>query len=155
MRRIRWKMKWALEWAIAAGWAFLLGAAASRAQVPRADHVFIVVEENQDFSCVIGNSTMSFLNGLASKYAVAASFYANSHPSISNYFVLTTGQAISKGRMGDFRTDSVDVDNVIRELKQNGKTCPAYVHALPGPGYTGGDISHTGYLERHHPLASF
>jgi len=163
MTRIRWKMKWALtsaltstiKWAIAAGWAFLLGAAASRAQVPRVDHVFIVVEENQDFSCVIGNSTMSFLNGLASKYAVAASFYANSHPSISNYFVLTTGQAISKGRMGDFRTDPVDVDNVIRELKQNGKTWRTYVEGVPAPGYTGGNIGNTGYLKRHNPLAYF
>jgi hypothetical protein len=98
---------------------------------------------------------MSFLNGLASKYAVAASFYANSHPSISNYFVLTTGQAISKGRMGDFRTDPVDVDNVIRELKQNGKTWRAYVEGVPSPGYTGGNIGNTGYLKRHNPLAYF
>src|SRR3984893_8938530 len=159
MTGIRWKMKWTLtsgmKWATAAAWAFLLCSALSRAQVPRFDHVFIVVEENQDFSCVIGNSTMSFLNGLASKYAVAASFYANSHPSISNYFVLTTGQAISKGRMGDFRTDAVDVDNVIRELKQNGKTWRAYVEGVPGPGYMGGNIDSTGYVKRHNPLAYF
>src|SRR6266481_2452221 len=85
--------------------ALLLCAAVTRAQVPRFDHVFIVVEENQDFSCVIGNSTMPFLNGLATKYGVATSYYANGHPSISNYFVLTTGQAIYKGRFGDTRTD--------------------------------------------------
>src|ERR1700737_3862825 len=116
-------MKWALtspiKWAMAAAWACLLGAALSRAQVPRVDHVFIVVEENQDFSCVIGNSTMSFLNALATKYAVAAFFLSHPPPPHNNHFVLTPGQAISKGRMGDFRTDPVDVDNVIRELKQN------------------------------------
>ena len=61
----------------------MLGGLAS-AQIPRADHVFIVVEENQDFSCVIGNSAAPYLNGLAATYALAASFYANSHPSISN-----------------------------------------------------------------------
>ena len=65
---------------IAAACALLLCAAVCRAQVPRMDHVFIVVEENQDFSCVIGNSTMGFLNGLAAKYALATSYYANSHP---------------------------------------------------------------------------
>src|SRR5260370_34249460 len=98
MTRIRWKMKWALtsaltstiKWAIPAAWAFLLGAAASRAQVPRADHVFIVVEENQDFSSVIGTSTTSVLNRLTSKSALQASFYATSPPSIRNYLVLTT-----------------------------------------------------------------
>ncbi|MCU1243893.1 MAG: phosphoesterase [Candidatus Acidoferrum typicum] len=141
--------------AITAAFALLLCSALSRAQVPRFDHVFIVVEENQDFSCVIGNSTMPFLNGLAAKYGVATSYYANGHPSISNYFVLTTGQAISKGRMGDFRTDAVDVDNVIRELKQNGKTWRAYVEGVPGPGYMGGNIDSTGYVKRHNPLAYF
>ncbi len=135
--------------------ALLLCAAVSTAQVPRVDHVFIVVEENQDFSCVIGNSTMPFLNGLAAKYAVAASYYANSHPSISNYFVLTTGQAIYKGRFGDVRTEHVDVDNVIRQLKQNGKTWRSYAEGVPGPGYMGGNIDSTGYVKRHNPLAYF
>jgi hypothetical protein len=140
---------------IASTCALLLCAAVCRAQVPRMDHVFIVVEENQDFSCVIGNSTMGFLNGLASKYAVATSYYANSHPSISNYFVLTTGQALYKGRLGDLRTEHVDVDNVIRELKQNGKTWRAYVEGVPGPGYMGGNIDNTAYVKRHNPLAYF
>jgi len=135
--------------------ALLLCATLAHAQVPRVDHVFIVVEENQDFSCVIGNSGMPFLNGLAAKYAVAASYYANSHPSISNYFVLTTGQAIYKGRLGDYRTEHVDVDNVIRELKQDGKTWRDYVEGVPGPGYMGGNIDSTGYVKRHNPLAYF
>src|SRR5882762_8781726 len=137
------------------GCALLLCAVVSLAKVPRFDHVFIVVEENQDFSCVIGNSTMPFLNGLAAKYAVAASYYANSHPSISNYFVLTTGQAIYKGRFGDVRTEHVDVDNVIRQLKQNGKTWRSYAEGVPGPGYMGGNIDSTGYVKRHNPLAYF
>jgi hypothetical protein len=133
----------------------LLSAAASQAQVPRVDHVVIVVEENQDFNCVIGSSNMPFLNGLAAKYAVAASFYANSHPSISNYFVLTTGQALFKGRLGDLRTEHVDVDNVIRELKQNGKTWRSYAEGIPTAGYTGGNIDNAGYVKRHNPLAYF
>ena len=134
----------------------LVLARASRAEeVPRANHVFIVVEENQDFSCVVGNPVMPYLNSLAAKYAVATSYYANAHPSISNYFVLTTGQAIYKGRFGDVRTDPVNVDNVIRELKQNGKTWRAYVEGVPNAGYTGGNINSTGYVKRHNPLAYF
>jgi phosphatidylinositol-3-phosphatase len=134
----------------------LIGAGGLRAEeVPRVNHVFIVVEENQDFSCVLLNPLMPFLNSLAAKYALATSYYANSHPSISNYFVLTTGQAIYKGRFGDVRTDPVNVDNVIRELKQNGKTWRAYVEGVPGPGYTGGNINGTGYVKRHNPLAYF
>jgi hypothetical protein len=141
--------------AILCAFALLFFAPLSSAQVPRFDHVFIVVEENQDFSCVIGNRVMPFMNGLAAKYGVATSYYANAHPSISDYFVLTTGQAIYKGRFGDLRTDQVNVDNVIRELKQNGKTWRAYVEGVPGPGYMGGNIASTGYVKRHNPLAFF
>jgi hypothetical protein len=134
---------------------FVLGTALF-AQVPLVQYVFIVVEENQDFSCVIGNPSMKYLNEeLAAKYGVATSYYANSHPSISNYFVLTTGQALFKGRMGDFHTDPVDVDNVIRELQRSGKTWRAYADGVPGPGYTGGNIGNSGYVKRHNPLAYF
>ena len=134
---------------------FLVAARLRADEVPRANHVFIVVEENQDFSCVLGNPVMPYLNSLAAKYAVATSYYANSHPSISNYFVLTTGQAIYKGRFGDVRTDSVNVDNVIRQLKQSGKTWRAYVEGVPAAGYLGGNINSTGYVKRHNPLAYF
>ena len=132
-----------------------LFALTTNAQIPRVEHVFIVVEENQDFSCVIGNPTMPFLNQLAANYGLAASYYANGHPSISNYFVLTAGQAIYKGRLGDLRTDSVDVDNVVRELKKNGKTWRAYVEGVPSPGYMGGNLASNGYVKRHNPLAYF
>jgi len=134
---------------------FFTAIGASEAQVPQAEHVFIVVEENQDFGCVIGNPAMPFLNELANQNALAASYYANGHPSISNYFVLTTGQAIYKGRLGDVRTDPVDVDNVIRVLKRNSKTWRAYVEGAPRPGYTGGNLDSTGYVKRHNPLAYF
>src|SRR5437588_7421250 len=128
---------------------FLAGSAAFPATIPQAEHVFIVVEENQDFGCVVGNPAMPFLNELANQNALAASYYANGHPSISNYFVLTTGQAIYKGRFGDVRTEAVDVDNIIRVLRRNGKTWRAYVEGEPRPGYTGGNVDSTGYVKRH------
>jgi phosphatidylinositol-3-phosphatase len=140
---------------IAAAFVLLACGGAMRAQIPRVQHVFIVVEENQDFGCVIGNSAMEFLNSLATNYGIAASYYANAHPSISNYFVLTTGQAIYKGRLGDYRTEPVDVDNIIRELKKEGKTWRSYAEGVPGRGYTGGNIDRTAYVKRHNPLAYF
>jgi phosphatidylinositol-3-phosphatase len=140
---------------VIAGILLFFSAVAAHAQIPRVEHTFIVVEENQGFSCVIGNPTMQFLNQLATNYGLATSYYANAHPSISNYFVLTTGQALYRGRFGDLRTDPVDVDNVIRALKKNRKTWRAYVEGVPGPGYMGGNIPSTGYVKRHNPLAYF
>ena len=54
-------------------------------------HVFIVVEENHSYSSVIGSSEMPYLNRLATTYAYAKGYYANTHPSIGNYFMLTAG----------------------------------------------------------------
>ena len=55
-------------------------------------HVVLIVEENHSFADVIGSSSMPYLNSLAQKYGLAAQYYANAHPSLPNYFMLTVGQ---------------------------------------------------------------
>src|SRR5207248_10448590 len=63
--------------------------------VPLFGHVVLVVEENHSYSEVIGNSAMPYLNSLASQYGLATQYFANTHPSIGNYFMLTTGQLVT------------------------------------------------------------
>ena len=41
------------------------------AQVPKSNHVVIVLEENHSYSSVIGSSSMPYLNSLASQYTVS------------------------------------------------------------------------------------
>src|SRR5437763_5542099 len=53
------------------------GGGGSGGVVPRLGHVVVVVEENTDYSSVIGNASMPYLNGLAREYALAANYYAN------------------------------------------------------------------------------
>src|SRR5271157_2416232 len=54
------------------------------AEMVRFEHVFVVVEENQNYDEVIGNTQdMPYLNSLASKYGVATNYYANTHPSLN------------------------------------------------------------------------
>src|SRR6267143_1547565 len=62
---------------------------------PSFTHVAVVVLENQDFSNIIGNVNMPFLNSLASQNSLARQYFANTHPSIGNYFMMTTGQIIT------------------------------------------------------------
>ena len=71
------------------------GAATPVAPITQVNHVFIVMEENHGYSDVIGNPQMPYLNSLANTYSVAQGYYANTHPSIGNYFMLTTGQIIT------------------------------------------------------------
>lgn len=120
------------------------------AQVPRASHVVVVVEENHSYSSVIGNSSMPYLNSLAKKYGLATQYYANSHPSVGNYFMLTTGKKITSN---DSYPGTVSEDNIVRHLLVAGKTWKSYAESLPSVGYTGGDTGR--YLKHHNPFAYF
>jgi Phosphoesterase family len=116
----------------------------------RVKHVYLVVLENHSYSSIIGNKSMPWLNGLASRYAYATAYYANTHPSIGNYFGLTTGKIITNN---DGYSNTVNGDNIVRHLLSAGKTWKEYTEGLPRSGYTGGDTGE--YTEHHSPLSYF
>lgn len=114
-------------------------------------HVVIVALENKNYSTVVGNtSAMPYLNSLISQYGLATNYYANTHPSIGNYFMLTTGQTITND---DSFTGTVTADNVVREMDAAGVSWRSYAEDLPYAGYVGGN---TGlYVQRHNPFTFF
>ena len=107
-----------------------------------------MTEENTDYSAVIGSSSMPYLNSLAQQYGLATQYYANTHPSIGNYFELATGQIITNN---DSYSTIVTVDNVVRRLLAAGKTWKSYAEDLPSVGYTGGDVGR--YARKHNVFA--
>ena len=115
---------------------------------PRFNHVFIVVEENTDYANVIGSVSMPYLNSLAQQYGVATQYYADTHPSIGNYFMLATGQIVTNN---DSFSSIVSVDNVVRELVAAGKTWKSYAEDLPSVGFTGATSG--GYARKHNVFA--
>jgi phosphatidylinositol-3-phosphatase len=118
--------------------------------VPLFGHVVLVVEENHSYSEVIGNSAMPYLNSLASQYGLATQYFANTHPSIGNYFMLTTGQLLTND---DTFKGTVSADNIVRDLSASGKTWKSYAESIPSQGYTGGDSYP--YAKRHNPFSYF
>src|SRR5712692_7170981 len=127
--------------------------AAGQAQVPQAGHVFIVVEENTNYSSVIGSSSMPYLNSLATQYGLATQDYANTHPSIGNYFMLTAGQIVTNNDSYVPPSGGLNVDNVVRHLLTAGKTWKAYEEDLPSVGYLTPDTGN--YARKHCPLSYF
>src|SRR5947199_8627960 len=116
--------------------------------IPAVGHMVIVVEENSDYSDVIGNAAMPYLNGLAQQYALATQYYAHTHPSRGNYFELATGQILTND---DGSSTIENVDNIVRELVAAGKTWKSYAEDLPSDGYTGGDVGN--YARKHNVFA--
>jgi phosphatidylinositol-3-phosphatase len=118
--------------------------------VPALNNVVVVVLENQDYTSIIGNPNMPFLNGLANSNSLATKYFANTHPSIGNYFMLTTGETVTND---DAFSGTVSADNIARELTNSGKSWRVYAESLPSNGYTGGDVYP--YLKHHNPFAYF
>jgi hypothetical protein len=112
------------------------------------NHIVLVMEENQSYSTVVGNtSDWPNLNNLISNGALATNYYANSHPSIGNYFMLTTGQLLTTD---DSSTTVWNVDNLARRMLASGVSFKIYAEGIT-QGYLGGN---TGlYLIRHNPFA--
>jgi acid phosphatase len=93
---------------------------------------------------------MPYLSSLASKYGLATQYYANTHPSIGNYFMLTTGHILTNN---DSDCGTYSNDNIVRHLIAAGKTWKSYAQSLPYAGYTGCDTA--AYVKRHNPFSYF
>ncbi len=115
-----------------------------------AQPVAIVMLENTAYSSVIGNSATPFLNQLAQQNGLATNYFADTHPSIGNYFMITAGQVITND---DSFSGTVSADNLAREIVASGKTWKVYAQGLPTVGYTGGD--QYPYLRHHNPFSYF
>lgn len=93
---------------------------------------------------------MPYFNSLASQNVLFTQYYANTHPSIGNYFMMTTGQIITNN---DSFTGTVTQDNIVRHMLSAGTTWKSYAESLPSVGYTGGDTG--AYVRRHNPFTYF
>jgi phosphatidylinositol-3-phosphatase len=119
--------------------------------IPQFAHVFLLLEENHSFSDVIGNASMPYLNALASANGLATQYYADAHPSLPNYFMLTVGAGTAiTGSEGDAYSGVVTQDNVVRAVTAAGKTWRVYAESLPSVGYLEGDTG--AYVRRHDPF---
>jgi acid phosphatase len=108
------------------------------------------VLENHNFSDVIGSAAMPYLNSLASQQSLATQYYADTHPSIGNYFMLTTG--VVETNLTTF-SGTVTDDNLVRAFLSAGKTWKVYAQSLPAAGYLGPDVYP--YFKHHNPFVYF
>src|SRR5579864_2811040 len=80
--------------AIAAA-ALATGAAPAHSEeqeaIPRLEHVFVIMMENQYFGHIIGNPSAPFVNSYATTANLAQNYMAVGHPSLTNYLEVVGG----------------------------------------------------------------
>jgi hypothetical protein len=59
--------------------------------IPRLDHVFVIMMENHGFSQIMNNPNAPFVNQLAKTANLATNYFAVAHPSLTNYLEVVGG----------------------------------------------------------------
>lgn len=110
--------------------------------VPTYDHIVIVMEENESYQNVIGNSTAPYINSIANSIGVnLTNAYAEAHPSQPNYVALFSGS--TQGVTDDSSSYwPFTGPNMYSQLAAAGKTFS---------GYSEGLISGVNWLAYHSP----
>lgn len=142
--------------------AGLLLSCSKKPEVPRFDHVIIVVEENHGYDELIGSDNAPYFNQLANAGALFTDSHGVVHPSQPNYLVLFSGSKQKAGNdeclqaRGPFTTP-----NLGASLIEHGFTFKGYAQTMPSVGFegceylkstlTGGSL----YVRKHAPWVNW
>ena len=119
--------------------------------LPSFGNVVIVVGENKDFSAAYNSANMPYLTSLANQYGLGVNYYSDTHPSIGNYFNLTTGYILTDDDSKTPQNFPVSLNNIALEVQNAGGTWKDYVENLPSHSTCGG-LNQGTYYVRHDPL---
>ncbi|MBV9168745.1 MAG: phosphoesterase [Chloroflexi bacterium] len=123
------------------------------------DHIFVIVEENTEFSDVIGN-TKQFptLNNLAGRFGLATNYYGTIHPSEGNYVSLVGGDDYGIQDDAPYQTHQISQASIVDQLERAGLTWRGYFQNLPVAGFTGNcypDATACLYASKHNGFVNF
>jgi len=126
---------------------------AGAAEMPRYDHIFVIILENHTTDEIIGSAAAPQLTALAKEYGFASNFFAERHPSEPNYVALVGGDTfgisdddafyckpgLSKwGCEKSSRTGYVDHtvpgDSLATQFDSAGLSWKGYFEDIPEPG---------------------
>lgn len=138
----------------------LLGAVEPGASsVPRYSHIFVIVEENHDFSGIIGNSFAPTFNRLAKTYGLATNYFGTIHPSEGNYVSLIGGNSYGIADDNAYYTHTINNPSLVDQLEGAGLSWKGYFQSMPSAGFKGVcfPVDCTGplYASKHNGFLNF
>ncbi len=125
------------------------------AQVPKPDHVVVVIYENHAFDQIIGSKNAPYMNSLikGKNCALFVNAYAVTHPSQPNYLALFAGSTLGITSDDLPNTFPFTQQNLGAELLQHGYTFTGYSEDLPYTGYNGKYTKL--YARKHNPWVNW
>ena len=128
--------------------------------VRRADHVWLIMLENKEYSSLLDNPAAPYFNGLAAKYGLATNYYATGHPSQPNYVALVAGSVAGVSADTVYHLNR---PSLFSQLADRGEPWRVYAQDIPGGCFTGvknatafdGPGAPGPYARKHNPAISF
>jgi hypothetical protein len=102
--------------------------------LPRYDHIIVVVEENKDYEQIVGNPAALYLNKLVTEGANLTHMFGEEHNSQGNYFWLFSGSNQNVGFDDRIPRNKFNTSNLGEQLIRRGLTFKGYSQALPAIG---------------------
>lgn len=132
-------------------WLLLIAQPALSAELPRPDHIVIVIEENRSFSQIIGNREAPYINELAKRGALFTNSHGVTHPSQPNYLALFSGS--TRGITSNTCPLDLSGNNLASLLQAKGLSFTSYAESMPQAGYDG--CIWGAYMRKHNPVANW
>jgi hypothetical protein len=111
------------------------GAAAD--QVPRYNHIYVLMDNSEDFNAIYHYRFAPTINRLARQYGVASKYFTTSDPDVADIMDLLAGNNFGIDDDLPYWDSQVHGANLLSQLDQAHLTWKEYVQNLPYPGYLG------------------
>lgn len=121
-------------------------------QLPRPDHVVVVIEENRGYEQIMDKLNInSYILALAMRGALFTQSYGVTHPSQPNYLALFSGT--THDVTNNACLDSFDSDNLATRLLDKGLSFASFAESLPKVG----DVTciSGAYHRKHNPVSNW
>jgi phosphatidylinositol-3-phosphatase len=99
------------------------------------DHIFVIVEENTEYSGIIGNPNMPTINALAQKNGLATNYFGTIHPSEGNYVSLVGGDDYGIRDDAIYTTHLINRASIVDQLEAANLSWKGYFQNLPFAGF--------------------
>ncbi len=115
----------------------LAAAPAMAAAVAPYDHILLIMEENQEYGEIIGDTTNApNINAYAKTYGLATNYDSVTHPSAPNYVALMGGSYFGIQDDNGWQTHKQDQPDLTSQIDAAKLSWKGYFQSMPKPGYT-------------------
>jgi Phosphoesterase family len=98
------------------------------------DHVFMIYLENHGVKDIVGSRNAPYTNGLINNYGYGSNYFAQTHPSLPNYYPILGGSDF--GFNFNCELDCFDEPNLPDNIERAGKGWASYEQSMPSPCFT-------------------